>query len=63
VARRVKEDEVAKFPAAAAPDLLPEELFLSGLELSRFSLFAAVDMFVIQNLSTKQKGRPNFSLP
>jgi hypothetical protein len=34
---------------------LPKELFLSGLELLRFSLFAAVNMFVIQNLSKNEK--------
>jgi hypothetical protein len=55
VARRVWEDEVAKFAAVAAPDLLPEELFLSGLELLRFSLFAAVNMFVIQKPLQKRK--------
>jgi hypothetical protein len=53
---------VAKFAAVAAPDLLAEELFLSRLELLGFSLFAAANMFAIQNLS-KGKGRPNFSLP
>jgi len=55
VARRGREDKVANLGAVAAPDLLPEELLLPGLELLRFSLFAAVNMFVIQNLSKKQK--------
>jgi hypothetical protein len=55
MARRVKEDEVAKFAGFAAPDLLAEELFLSGSEFLRFSLFAAVCMFVMHDLPKKEK--------